>query len=136
MSCSHFGGCIHHGNIPARNPFARIASTSLRTSEKSNTPGDFSTSFTAKRSSVSDPEAFEVYKTYRRSLDSIEHDETSGLKPEFLAQKISKIVAKRNPANSYVVANLEQRLSVFLKTILPSKLFDRILASYYHLKLS
>ena len=99
-------------------------------------PGDFSTSFTAKRNSVSDPEAFEVYKTYRRSLDSIEHDETSGLKPEFLAEKISKIVSKRNPANSYIVATLEQRLSVLLKAILPSKLFDRILASYYHLKLS
>ena len=96
-------------------------------------PGDFSTSFTAKRRSVSDPEAYEVYKTYAESLASIEHDETTGLKPDFLAAKISKIIVKSNPAHRYVIATLEQRLSVILKAILPSKWFARILSSYYHL---
>ena len=96
-------------------------------------PGDFATSFTAKRSSVSSPEAFEVYESYRRSLEKFEHDETSGLKPEFLASKIAKIVEKKRPANSYIISTPEQRLSVLLKAILPSKWFDKILADYYHL---
>lgn len=96
-------------------------------------PGDFSTSFTAQRKSVQDPEAFAAYKTYSESLASIEHDETSGLKPEYLAAKISKIVKKDNPAYSYVIATFEQRLSVFLKRILPAKWFAPLLSSYYKL---
>lgn len=96
-------------------------------------PGDFSTSFTAQRKSVQDTEAFAAYKTYSESLASIEHDETSGLKPEYLAAKISKIVKKDNPAYSYVIATFEQRLSVFLKRILPAKWFAPLLSSYYKL---
>ena len=96
-------------------------------------PGDFATNFTAKRKSVSDPRAYEVYKTYARSLESIEHDETTGLKPEYLAGKISKIVCRKRPRYHYIISTLEQRLSVTLKAILPPSWFARILASYYHL---
>ena len=96
-------------------------------------PGDFSTGFTAQRKSVADPEAYKVYRTYAKSLESIEHDESSGLKPEFLAKKISKIVRKRNPRYSYVVATLEQRLSVLLKAVLLPSWFAAILSSYYKL---
>ncbi len=96
-------------------------------------PGDFATNFTAKRKSVSDPRAYEVYKTYAKSLASIEHDETSGLKPEFLASKISRIVKARNPRYNYIISTLEQRLSVILKAILPPSWFAAILGSYYKL---
>ena len=96
-------------------------------------PGDFSTGFTAQRKSVADPEAYKVYRTYAKSLESIEHDESSGLKPEVLARKVSKIVRKRNPRYSYVVASLEQRLSVFIKAVLPPSWFAAILSSYYKL---
>ena len=96
-------------------------------------PGDFATSFTAQRKSVSDPEAYEVYKTYAKSLASIEHDETTGLKPEYLANKISKIVTARKPRYNYIISTLEQRLSVLLKAILPPSWFAAILRSYYKL---
>ena len=96
-------------------------------------PGDFATAFTAQRKSVADPKAYEVYTTYAKSLASIEHDETSGLKPEYLAGKISKIVKARNPKYSYIISTLEQRLSVILKAILPASWFAAILGSYYKL---
>jgi hypothetical protein len=96
-------------------------------------PGDFSTSFTASRDSVSDAAAYEAYPAYKRSLESIEHDETTGLKPAVLAARISKIVRSRNPRQSYIVSTLEQRLSVVLKAILPGRWFSAILASYYKL---
>ena len=82
-------------------------------------PGDFATNFTAKRKSVSDPRAYEVYKTY--------------VKPEFLASKISRIVKARNPRYNYIISTLEQRLSVILKAILPPSWFAAILGSYYKL---
>ena len=96
-------------------------------------PGDFATAFTAQRKSVADPRAYEVYKTYAKSLASIEKDETTGLKPEFLAGKISKIVRKRHPRYHYIISTLEQRLSVTLKKILPPSWFAAILGSYYKL---
>ena len=96
-------------------------------------PGDFATNFTAQRKSVAAPEAYDVYKTYATSLASIEHDETTGLKPDFLAGKISKIVAARRPRYHYVIATLEQRLSVTLKKLLPPRWFAAILSSYYKL---
>lgn len=96
-------------------------------------PGDFSTSFTAQRKSVAEEEAFKAYPSYKASLESIEHDETSGLKPEYLARKMSKYVMLKKPAYSYIISSLEQRLSVLLKTILPKPWFAKILASYYKL---
>ena len=96
-------------------------------------PGDFATSFTASRDSVADAGAYAAYPSYERSLASIEHDETSGLKPEYLARKISKIVSSRNPRYNYIISTLEQRLSVFLKAILPPSWFSATLRSYYKL---
>lgn len=94
-------------------------------------PGDFSTGFTATRSTVANPEAFEVYKSYAKSMASIEHDETSGLKPDVLAAKISEIVRKKNPKYNYIVATFLQRLSVFAKAILPPRMFAWVLSLYY-----
>lgn len=97
-------------------------------------PGDFATGFTASRKSTPDPEAFKAYPTYAESLKSIEHDEQSGLKPEYLAEKVAAIVACKRPAYHYIISNLEQRLSVTLKALLPQPWFAAILADYYKLK--
>ena len=96
-------------------------------------PGDFATSFTAQRKSVADAEALDVYKSYADSLKSIENDEQTGLKPDYLAVKISKIILKKRPAYSYIISTFEQRLSVVCKRILPERWFSSIIASYYKL---
>ncbi len=96
-------------------------------------PGDFSTGFTAQRDKVDNPEALAAYPGYAKSMESIEHDENSGLHPDRLAHRISKIVRKRHPRNRYIIATLVQKASVVLKAILPAKWYDRILGSYYKL---
>jgi short-subunit dehydrogenase len=96
-------------------------------------PGDFSTGFTSQRGKVWCPEALAAYPGYSRSMQSIEHDENTGLKPDLLARRISRIVHKRHPRNRYIIATPVQKASVLLKRILPSRWFDRILASYYKL---
>ena len=96
-------------------------------------PGDFATAFTASRKSVADPEADAAYPAWSRALASIEKDETGGLKPEYLAEKVAKIVRKKRPRYNYVISTLEQRLSVTLKKILPPSWFASILGSYYKL---
>lgn len=96
-------------------------------------PGDFSTGFTAQRDKVNNPEAMAAYPGYAKSMQSIEHDENSGLKPDHLARRISKIVRKRHPRNRYIIATLIQKASVLLKAILPAKWYDKILSAYYQL---
>lgn len=96
-------------------------------------PGDFFTGFTAARSKNLPPEAATAYTGYSASMASIESDERSGLQPDYLARRISRIVRKKRPANRYIIATLVQKFSVFLKAILPARWFDSILASYYKL---
>ena len=96
-------------------------------------PGDFSTGFTASRKKTVNADAMQVYRSYAKSMGKVEHDETGGLKPQVLARKISQIIRKKNPRHGYVVASLEQRLSVFLKRVLPARWFAKILGNYYKL---
>lgn len=96
-------------------------------------PGDFFTGFTTARSKNLPAEALTAYPGYAASMASIESDERSGLQPEYLARRISRIVRKRRPANRYIIATTVQKASVLLKALLPAKWYDRILASYYHL---
>lgn len=94
-------------------------------------PGDFSTAFTARRKSVDRLEVQAVYPGYARSLASIEHDENSGLRPEFLAKKISRIIGKKKPGYHYVIASPLQKLAVLARTLLPPRWFAWIISVYY-----
>jgi len=96
-------------------------------------PGDFHTSFTAQRKKVAPETVADAYPGYARSMQSIENDEHSGLKPDRLARRISKIVQKHHPRNRYIIATTLQKASILLKTLLPAKWFDRILGTYYKL---
>lgn len=96
-------------------------------------PGDFSTNFTAKRKNVCPEDVYAAYPSYKGTLEGIEKEENSGLKPEYLAEQVSRIINKRNPAYSYIVATFIQKLSVFAKWLLPAPLFARILSIYYRL---
>lgn len=96
-------------------------------------PGDFATNFTAQRKSVATEQAAAIYPSYERSLRGIEKDEITGLKPEFLAEKVAKILTRRNPRYSYIIASPLQKLAVLAKTILPRRLFYWILSLYYNL---
>lgn len=95
-------------------------------------PGDFATGFTASRKNSTLTLENEDYgDSFRRSLNLIEKEENGGLKPEVLARKIAKIVECKHPRLRYVVANLEQWLSVVIKRVLPGNWFVGILRDYY-----
>ncbi len=96
-------------------------------------PGDFATGFTGSRKKTLNETAKSVYPGYANSMAKVEHDEGGGMKPQVLARKISRIIKTRRPRHGYVVASFEQRLSVFLKRILPARWFARILGGYYRI---
>ena len=97
-------------------------------------PGDFSTGFTAARIKQVSDAAVRAYPSLLRSVSSFENDERTGLKPEYLAEKISKIVVKKHPKFRYVIATFIQKLSIPLKRILPPRAFVLVLSLFYNVK--
>lgn len=95
-------------------------------------PGDFATNFTSNRkNSDLTLKNFDYNRSFNRVLKIIEKEENGGLEPIVLAKRIEKIIEKKNPRFRYVVANMEQRLSVLFKKILPANMFIDILRGYY-----
>ncbi len=97
-------------------------------------PGDFYTSFTANRKPVIANDGSAYKEQFEKTLSIIEKDEKGGLKPEYLAKKLGKIIEKKNPCHSYIIATPEQKFAVVLKRILPGSLFASILSSHYGIK--
>jgi short-subunit dehydrogenase len=99
-------------------------------------PGDFRTSNSANRrnflapTGINDP----YYKQFEKTLKVIEKDEANGWPPEELAKKIVKIVEYKNPLQRYIIGSFEQKLAVFLRHILPRKMFRLILEDHYRIQ--
>ena len=99
-------------------------------------PGDFHTNNTANRRGflASDTESDVYTAQFQKSLSIIETDENKGWNPAILARKMVKIVNCNNPRQRYVIASFDQKLAVFIKKILPEKLFSKILGGHYGIK--
>jgi short-subunit dehydrogenase len=99
-------------------------------------PGDFHTNNSANRRNYLAPtgpgDAYGIQ--YGKTLAKIEKDEGKGWAPEVLAKKLVSIVELKNPKQRYIIGSFEQKLSVYLKSILPGSLFRKILEDYYGIK--
>jgi len=97
-------------------------------------PGDFATQFTANRKVIAASGENSVYPQFETTLRAIEKDESNGLSPRVLAQKIARIVVLKKPAHRYIVASPVQKISVTIMKLLPAKWFTKLLADYYGIK--
>jgi len=98
-------------------------------------PGDFITSFTSNRKidrNLNENNPYELQ--FRKSMSVIEADEKGGMKPDYFARKLARIIEKKNPCSTYILSTAEQKLAVVLKRILPDALFSGILGSHYGIK--
>ena len=94
-------------------------------------PGDFKTEFTANRQTIKTTHHADQFQ---RTMTVIENDEQNGQPPLKIAHLIEKIINTPNPRLRYAVGAPDQKLSIFLKKILPNRWFDQIIMSYYQLK--
>lgn len=95
-------------------------------------PGDFCTGFTDKRVRVRGATASSPYAApFERALRVAEHDERNGQKPDPIARLVGRILASRSPRARYTIGPPAQRLAVCLKSLLPSRWFEKALAAYY-----
>ncbi|MDZ7666484.1 MAG: SDR family NAD(P)-dependent oxidoreductase [Desulfotignum sp.] len=94
-------------------------------------PGDFKTEFGANRQNIT-PE--NNADNFQRAMTVIERDEQNGQPPLKIAHLIEKIINTPQPRLRYTVGAADQKLSVFLKKIVPNPWFDRIIMSHYNLR--
>lgn len=96
-------------------------------------PGDFATNIAGGRyhAPVKNNSAYAV--TYQMSLDLMDAHVDSGGNPNDVALVVEKIINNPNPKIHYKVGAFMQKFSVFLKRVLPDKVFEKLLLNHYKL---
>jgi NAD(P)-dependent dehydrogenase (short-subunit alcohol dehydrogenase family) len=97
-------------------------------------PGDISTPITENRVRTrrSGPES-PYRSTFETALGIIEKEERAGAPATLVAQQILKSMERKQVGVRSTVGHLSQRIITAAKTFLPSRLFERLLKSYYGL---
>jgi len=100
-------------------------------------PGDIATPFTQNRVfNTKNGTASPYQSLFTKAIAIIEKDETGGLSPAKVAEKIAQIISKKRPKHKYVVAAWDQKLAVQIKKILPPAFFSWIMRDHYKVKLT
>ena len=95
-------------------------------------PGDVATDIASHRFHTPALEG-SPYKQYAKALPNMNTDVDNGLAAETLANTILSILNKKHPKVHYVKGKTLECLSIFLKKILPSKYFEKLLKGHYQL---
>ena len=97
-------------------------------------PVDMRTGFTPGRKwtiNEDSPYTQQVLKT----KEIIEKNELKGGDPDKVARKIVHIMQKKHPRFRYMVGKPDEKLAAVMKNFLPFRLFERILAVFYGIKM-
>lgn len=95
-------------------------------------PGDFNTGFTGHRMVSKATQEHPDYKgQFATTLKLIEDNENNGCHPQLIARLVSKIVKSKKPAFRQPIGNIVERLSIFVKRLVPGRFFQWILRVYY-----
>ena len=95
-------------------------------------PGDFRTGFTGSRKKASSVSG--AYgDSFSRVIAIQEHDERNGAFPEEVAAVIASLAKRKSMPLRMSVGPLFQRAAIFVKRLLPSKLFELVYRIYYKL---
>lgn len=95
-------------------------------------PGDHRSGAHAYRSHARGMDAASPYQgAYEKACRVIEWDEGHGCDPDRLGNKIARALQKKCLPRTLCVAKLDQHLAVWLHDLLPARLFEKIIASYY-----
>ena len=93
-------------------------------------PGDFKTSINQNRRLAQNVDE-KTYPNFRSALNQVNREVENAQDPILIAHKIEKIVKTKKPSLYYQVGTPVQKLSIFLKRILPSRTFERMIMKHY-----
>ncbi len=96
-------------------------------------PGDFATNIASGRyhAPVTDGSPYE--KVYCKTLEIMNEHVDAGQDPELMAKEIFKIINTEEPNVHYKVGERLQKFSVKLKSLLPDKVYEKMLMKHYKL---
>jgi NADP-dependent 3-hydroxy acid dehydrogenase YdfG len=152
MHKQHSGLIINIASIAGNNglPFRSIYSASksalMRVSESLRlelrhtpiqctvvSPGSIKTSIASNRYYAGVSKDSIYYKQYELGRLDMDNHVNKGLLPIVVAKKIEKIINKKNIKPHYVVGPLLEALSSIIKFILPQRMYENLIASFYNL---
>lgn len=93
-------------------------------------PGDVKTEFTKNRVKAPDEKQNVYSKRVESSVARMEKDEQNGMPASAIAKKVAKVIEKKHPPVCFTVGT-QYKLFRFLKRIVPTGLFNKILYSMY-----
>ena len=96
-------------------------------------PGDFATNIASGRYHTPVFEDSPYKKQYQENLDLMDSHVDSGSDPIEMAEAIFKIINTKKPKIHYKVGEFMQKFSIFLKNILPDKVYEKLLMNHYKL---
>ncbi|MBT8237647.1 MAG: SDR family oxidoreductase [Croceitalea sp.] len=73
------------------------------------------------------------YAAYERSLKMMDEHVDGAMDASIVAKKVLRIIQKKNPKVHYEVGDFMQKFSLFLKRILPDKVYEKLLLNHYKL---
>lgn len=95
-------------------------------------PGDFRTGFTAQRQVSQSTLSHSCYGShFAKAMQSVEHSENNGSRPEKLAKAICRLVGSRHPAFRTKVGPWEQVCFARIKPLLPFSMVDWLIRKFY-----
>jgi len=98
-------------------------------------PGDFKTEITQHRRKAGQATRHSAYTdTFQKVLRIVESGERNAPTPESIAILINKVIRMKSPRLRYTAGKISQRIAVPLKKILPSRLFESLIASTFQAK--
>ena len=96
-------------------------------------PGDFATNIASGRYHAPVTKGSPYEEVYGNTLKLMNEHVDAGKDPEMMAREIYKIIETEDPKVHYKVGERLQRISVKLKSLLPDKLYEKMLMKHYKL---
>lgn len=96
-------------------------------------PGDYATAIADRRYYSPLKKESPYFKAYEWSLDTMNAHVDEGNDPREVAEVIAQLITTKKRKVHYRVGPFMQKLSIFLKGILPSTVFEKLLRNHYKL---
>jgi short-subunit dehydrogenase len=96
-------------------------------------PGDYATNIASGRYHTPITKESPYENPYSHTLHLIDRDVDQASDPIEVAKKVYKIIRTKNPKVHYQVGAFVQRFSIFLKRVLPDKIYEKLLLNHYKL---
>jgi len=97
-------------------------------------PGDVKTGFTGNRVRAAAAGSASAYdKMFSKCMLAVEKEEQQGVPPEAIARLVCRIIQGSAKGPRYTCGQVAQRAAAVLKRVLPGRLFETIIGSFYGL---